>query len=248
VLFDQVLPRTAEAYAEALSFLVGEHNATAAVEAWDRLIARDPHADWRRAFGLTDLLVAQDKFEEAGTVWRQAIRTDDGNAAGYTGNSLVYNGGFERDIAGGGFGWRQTDVLGAEFDYDTDLKHSGNRSARLMFDGTKNLSYQELLQYVLVASGRRYRFQGFMRTNEISTESGMQFEIVDPKDQANLDICTQNETGTAPWTLEQIDFTTGPRTRMIMIRIARKPSERLDNKIRGTVWIDDVSLVPLGGE
>jgi hypothetical protein len=122
------------------------------------------------------------------------------------------------------------------------------RSARLAFDGTKNLSYDGLYQSVLVSPSTRYRFQGFLRTDQISTESGIRFEILDPKDQKNLDITTQNETGTAQWTLEQAEFTTGSQTRLILIRIARKPSVRLDNKLRGTVWIDDISLVSLAGK
>lgn len=74
----------------------------------------------------------------------------------------------------------------------------------------------------------------------------MRFEIVDPKDQAHLEILTPNETGTLPWTLEQADFTTGPHTNLILIRLVRRPSQRLDNQLRGTVWIDDVTIVPHG--
>ena len=136
--------------------------------------------------------------------------------------------------------------MGADFDFDMDVKHSGSRSARLIFDGTENLSYEGLSQYVLVAPGTRYRFQGFLCTDQISTESGMRFEIVDLKDQPHLDVVTPNETGTLPWTLEQIDFATGPNTHLILIRLVRKPSGRLDNKLRGTVWIDDVTIVPHG--
>jgi tetratricopeptide (TPR) repeat protein len=246
VLLDQVLPDTPEAYSEALSYLVSEQDSTAALEVWHRLISKDPHTDWKQAFALTDLLVAQEKFEEAGAVWHQAIAGDSGSAPGYTGNSLVYDGGFERGIAGGGFGWRQKDVTGADFDIDTEEKHTGNRSVRLIFDGTKNLSYEDLFQFVLVSPGTRYRFQGFLRANQISSESGIRFEIVDPKHQQGLDASTRNETGTLPWTLEQVDFTTGPQTHLILIRIARRMSERLDNKLRGTVWVDDVSLVPVG--
>jgi hypothetical protein len=65
-------------------------------------------------------------------------------------------------------------------------------------------------------------------------------------DPHHLDVLTPNETGTLPWTLEQSDFTTGPKTHLILLRLFRKPSERLDNKLRGTVWIDDVSLAPGG--
>jgi tetratricopeptide (TPR) repeat protein len=246
LLLDQVLPDTAAAYSQALAFLVDEQDPTASLQVWHRLIAKDPHTGWKWAYMLTDMLVAKEKFEDAGAVWRQAVDMNPGSAPAYAGNSLVYDGGFERDISGGGFGWRQSDVGGADFDFDADEKHSGSRSARLMFDGTRNLAYQELFQYVLVSPATRYRFQGFIRADQISTESGMRFEILDPKDQAHLDVLTPNETGTVPWTLEQIDFTTGPQTHLILIRVARRPSERLDNKLRGTAWIDDLSIVPGG--
>jgi len=246
LLLDQVLPDTAEAYSQALSFLSEAQDPGAAVEVWNRLIAKDPHTDAKRAFQLTDLLVAKEKYAEAGAVWRQAIAMKGRSAPASTGDSLVYNGGFEEDVSGGGFGWRQSDTEGADFDYDLDVKHSGSRSARLIFDGSKNLSYEDLFQNVLVSPNTRYHFQGFLRTDQISTDSGMRFEILDPKDQQHLDVLTQNETGTLPWTAEQTDFTTGPQTRLIMIRLARRMSERLDNKLRGTVWIDDVSLAPAG--
>ena len=244
LLLDQVLPDTPGSYTQALSFLVDAQDPTASLEVWRRLIAKDPHTEWRWAYLLTDLLVAKEKFEEAGTVWRQAVEMNPGSTPAYAGNSLIYDGGFERDISGGGFGWRQSDVGGADFDFDTEVKHSGARSARLIFDGSRNLAYQDLFQNVLVSPATRYHFQGFLHTDQISTESGMRFEILDPKDQQQLDALTSNETGTLPWTLEQLDFTTGPQTRLILIRLARRPSQRLDNKLRGTVWIDDVSLVP----
>jgi tetratricopeptide (TPR) repeat protein len=246
VLLDQVLPDTAEAYSAALTFLADAQDPTGALEVWRRLIAKAPHSDPKLAFKLTDLLVAQERFEEAGTVWRQAIGMGAGSAPASAGNSLVYDGGFEKDISGGGFGWRQNEVAGADFDFDTDVIHSGSRSARLIFDGSKNLSYESLFQFVLVSPSTRYHFQGFLRTEQISTESGMRFEILDPKDKQHLDVFTPNGTGTLPWTLEQLDFTTGPKTHLILIRLTRSPSDRLDNLLRGTVWIDDVSLVPAG--
>jgi tetratricopeptide (TPR) repeat protein len=246
LLLDQVLPDSAEAYSQALAFMTDAQDSTAALEVWHRLIAKDLHAEWKLVFALTEMLASQEKFEEAGTVWRQAVGRDMGPAPAYAGNSLVYDGGFEKDISGGGFGWRQIDAMGADFDFDMDVKHSGSRSARLIFDGTENLSYEGLFQYVLVSPGAHYRFQGFLRTDQLSTESGMRFEIADPKDQAHLDVVTPNETGTLPWTLEQVDFTSGPHTHLILIRLVRRPSGRLDNKLRGTVWVDDVTIVPGG--
>ena len=249
-LLDDVLPDTPGAYQSALTFLAGAQEPAAALEAWRRLIAKDPHTERKWAFPLTDMLVAQEKYDDAGQVWRQAVAADPGSTPGYTGNSLVYDGGFEQDIADGGFAWRQKDLRGAELDSDADEKHSGARSARLTFDGTENMYFAGLFQNVLVSPGTRYRFQGFLHTDRISTESGVRFEIFDPKDPRELDEFTRNETGSVPWTSEQLDFTAGSRTHLIQIRVARKPSERLDNKLRGTAWIDDVSLIPLakGGD
>ncbi len=246
LLLDQVLPPTDEAGGAALNFLADEKDSTAALEVWRRLMAKDPRVDWAWASKLTDLLVDQEKFDEAGNVWHEAAAKNEGPAPAYAGNSLIFDGGFERDISQGGLGWREQNTQGTDFDFDADSKHSGSRSARLTFDGTQNLYYEGLYQEVLVSPATHYRFQGFLKTDQITTESGMRFEVRDPKDPQRLDVLTQNETGTVPWTLEQADFTTGPQTHLIWVRITRRPSERLDNKLNGTVWIDDVTVVPAG--
>lgn len=246
LLLDRVLPDTPEADWQAIAFLSDAEQASAALAVWNRLIPQKPSMDWTKVFALADLLIVQNEFEKASTVWRQAIARDEATAPGYSGASLVYDGGFEKDISGGGFGWRQKDVQGVDFGIDTEEKHSGNRSARLTFDGTQNLSYEDLSQYVLVSPRTRYRFRGFIRTDQISTNSGIRFEIIDPKDERDLHVVTPNETGTQGWTLEEIDFTTGSRTQLIVIRVVRQPSERLDNRISGTAWIDDVSVFPIG--
>lgn len=246
LLLDQVLPDTPEAYWGALSYLSDSQEAVPALAVWNRLISKHPPIDWGKVFAFTDLLVAQEKFDDAATVWHEAVAQDESTASAYSNGSLVYDGGFEKDILGGGFGWRQRDVAGVDFNFDTTEKHSGNRSAQLVFDGTQNLLYEYLFQYVLVSPSTRYRFRGYLHTDQISTDSGLRFEVVDPKDEQHVLVLTPNETGTEPWTLEEADFTTGPRTHLVRVRPLRRPSERLDNKINGTVWIDDVSITPIG--
>ena len=111
-------------------------------------------------FALTDLLVAQERYDEAALVWRQATAPEAVALPAEVHGSLIYDGGFEKDVSGGGFGWQQTDVPGADFDYDTEVKHSGLRSARIIFDGTQNLNYEQLFQYVIVSPERITGFTG----------------------------------------------------------------------------------------
>jgi hypothetical protein len=245
VLLDQVLPNTAEGDWAALSFLTDTQDATAALAVWNHLIARKPNIDRDKTLALIALLVAQEHYDEAGAVWHQSMDPAWTASGESNRGSLVFDGGFEKDVSAGGFGWRQENVPGAEFAFDTVEKHSGARSASISFDGTQNLDYVYLHQDVLVTPGTRYRFRGYLRTDKITTESGMRIEILDPKDTKNLDVLTPNETGTQPWTLEETDFTTGPKTHLIRIRLRRAPSERLDNRLSGAVWVDDVELFPV---
>jgi hypothetical protein len=242
VLIDQVLPNTAEGDWGALSFFTEEQQAAAALTVWNHLMARKPSVDWKRTFAFTDMLVAQERYDDAGTVWRQATAGISSPAS--NDGSLVFDGGFEKDLSDGGFGWQEIDVPGADFDFDRDQKHSGMRSARIAFDGTQNLVYQHLFQSVFVSPGTRYHFRGYIHTDQISTDSGMRFEIFDPKDMKTLDVLTPNETGSLPWTLEEADFTSGPQTHIVQIRLVRMSSRHIDNKLSGTVWVDDVGIFP----
>lgn len=245
VLLDQVLPNTAEADWGALTFLTEAKEPAAALTVWNLLIARKSAIDWGKVFAFTDMLIAQERYDDAGAVWRQATAVAGFSLPTSAAGSLVFDGGFEKDLSRGGFGWRQEDVPGADFNFDTAQKHSGMRSVRIEFDGTQNLAYQNLYQDILVVPGTHYHFQGYLRTDHISTDSGMRFEILDPKDTKDLDVFTPNATGSHPWTIEETDFTAGPKTHLIRIRLTRAPSERFDNQLSGTVWVDDVDLVPV---
>ncbi len=245
VLLNQVLPATDDADWGAIGYLTDAQEPTAAFAVWNHLAARKPNIDIKKTFPFIEMLIAQGRYDDAGSVWREATALAGMSPDASHHGSLVFDGGFETDLTGGGFGWRLEDVPWADFDFDSSEKHSGTRSARITFDGTQNPMFQNLYEDVLVTPGMRYRFRGYLRTDQISTENGMRFEIFDPKDTKGLDILTPNETGTQPWTLEETDFIAGPKTSLIRVQLTRSPSQRLDNKLSGTVWVDDVDIVPI---
>ena len=57
---------------------------------------------------------------------------------------------------------------------------------------------------------------------------------------------TPDLVGTQNWAERNIEMVTGPDTNLLQIVLRRTPSDKLGNKIRGTAWIDDVTLVPAG--
>ena len=89
-----------------------------------------------------------------------------------------------------------------------------------------------------------YHFHALMRTEEITTESGMRFSLVDPNHNDAVNALTDNFTGSHNWTALDMDVTTSHETHFLLVRLLRTGSRLFENKLSGTVWIADVSLVP----
>ncbi len=228
----------------AIQFFLEPPQPDAAVAVWKRLMTENPMFPIAQVFPLVDMLVAAKHVDDAQTVWQQAL-----SAAGVpppTGasHSLVWDGGFEGPLLDGGFAWRYRPTAGAEMDLDEETVHSGRRALRVVFDGSQNLDFANLWQYVVVQPSTHYRFSAYLRTDSITTDSGIRFQITDANQTANLSVLTPGANGTQPWTLDEAGFTTGPSTRVLQIALRRGTSSMLANKIRGTAWVDDVSLVP----
>ncbi|MGH9703903.1 MAG: tetratricopeptide repeat protein, partial [Candidatus Acidiferrales bacterium] len=244
-LFNNLIPRSADAYFQALDYFCSVHEDDPALNTWKRIIALGEAIPLARSFPFLDELIAQGKSKEAQEVWRQAINSSGWPHTEPTDGSLIWNGGFESPIANGGLGWREDYVFGAAMSIDTATFHSGSHSLRVDFSGGANVDFHHLTQMVPVEPQTRYHFSGYLRTEEISTENGMRFRIIDPKHSAELTISTDDLIRTNPWTLLDAGVMTGPDTHFLLIEVQRDTSRLFDNKLSGTVWVDDVSLTPL---
>jgi tetratricopeptide (TPR) repeat protein len=244
VLLDQALPPEVNAYTQALSFFASKSQTDAALSVWRRLITLGKPVPLVRTFPFFDELIQDDRSVDAKQVWVEAL-----TAAGLPhdeplNHSLVWNGEFSRDFDNGGLGWRWNTPWDVAIDFDSAPPSGGARSVRLDFGGGRNLELSQPEQYVPVEPGRVYHFHAYMRTEEITTESGMRFSIVDPNHDAAVNVLSDNLTGTHPWTAAEMDVTAGPNTHFLLVRLLRAGSRLFDNKLRGKVWIADVSLVP----
>jgi tetratricopeptide (TPR) repeat protein len=238
-----VLPDKQDQNWGAIQFFVQAREPAPAMALWTRIAAHQPSFAASDAFSLLDMLFETGHVDDARIVWKQALLAaripPDADSTG----SLVWNGGFERDLLNGGFDWRLRPIEGAEMDWDEQSVHSGRRSLRLDFDGSANVDFQNVWQHVAVQPSSRYRLSAFFRAEDLSTDSGMRFEIRDVSHPGNPARFTPNIVGTQPWTRADLDFATSPDTRLLQIVLRRTRSEKLGNKIRGTVWVDDVALV-----
>lgn len=246
-LLDEALPPETDAYFSALDFFASTHDVDPGLTVWNRLLTLGKSLQLKRTFPFLDEMIQKGRVEDAQRVWRQALGASGVRYDESPDHSIVWNGGFEHDPANGGFDWREDSVAGAAMEIDTTVFHSGARSMRIDFEGGSNLDFYHLYQYVPVEPNRTYHFRAFLRTESISTESGMRFFLHDPYSRGVAEVLTPGLVGTQPWTAVEADITTGPTSHVLLIRLRRPQSRLFDNKLSGTVWVDDVSLIPTGG-
>jgi hypothetical protein len=201
--------------------------------------------DVREAFPYLDALIQHAELRQLSNVWSALAQRFPAQVQrpAHSAN-LVTNGGFESDILNGGLDWRVLPTEGTVVSLDSVGVFEGVRALRIIFDGSHNVDYGHVFQYVPVHAKTRYRFSGHMRLQGITTDSGLRFQVRDAYNMDNIFVSSENLVGTSGWLEQHAEFTTLPDTRLLLLRVVRPVSTKLDNEIAGTVWIDDVRLAP----
>lgn len=244
LILSSLIPDNAGANLNYLDFLISTHRLDDAAAVWKRLAASDEKFPATDTAYYLDSLISARQPEEAWKVWT-SLREKGLIPAVYlqTPQNLVENGNFENPLLGFGFGWRVAAVAGVYVDLDDSAYRSPSKSLLIQFPGTQNLEYHNVFQFVPVLPGHRYRLNGFMKTEGITSDSGVRFEVKDAYNPALLDKYSDALTGsTRTWSPLSIDFETGPKTNLLVVDIARPASQEFGNLIGGKVWVDDVTL------
>jgi len=249
-ILDELIPKDPNAEFSYLDYLTSKGNFDAARLVWKRLIDNPQTFGAPRAAGYIDGLIHSHQSAEAYEDWND-LRNKGLLPTTYAERSanLIVNGDFEEPLQNFGFDWRIYPIAGAYATQDQTTFHSPTHSLLVQFLGTQNVTYQHVIQFVRVDSSRSYRLEGLMRTEGITTDSGVRFEVRDSYNPRLLDQVSEELIGDNPgWTRLTVDFKTPPATQLVTVGITRLPSRKFDNLIAGKVWIDDVSLAPSPGK
>lgn len=243
LILEKMIPAEIGIYFEYLGYLVQTKRLDEAAPVWDRLLGLGVPFEPQVVFPYIDALIQTRRLDELVAAWAEIAKRDPIRIRqrAYDPNSIT-NGDLESEILNGGLDWRITPVEGVVVRVDSLTFFDGTHSLQVSFDGKHNLDYGHIVQYVLVKPNTLYRFIGYMRAQGITTDSGPRFQIYDAYDTAKLFLETDNVVGSSSWSPQQLEFQTGPDTRLLVVRVARPPSRKFDNQIAGTVWIDRVGL------
>jgi tetratricopeptide repeat protein len=238
-----VLPPKAEVYLSVVLELMDEADITDALEVWSKLFALHPKLHSREVFQIVDALLRGQQTSDASRVWGQAITLMDLPKMDDPAGSLIWDGGFETDVTGGGLAWRFGQYQSPVITYDHNVMHSGLQSLRLDFDQKTISGFVDVCQLVFVEPKTAYEFSAWLRTKDMAEEGGIFFRLDMPGPQLSPVFETTKLLGTNEWTKVSMPWTSPDESRLAQVCLERL---RAYDQHHGTTWVDDVSLLKLG--
>ena len=240
---DKLLPPDIPSFFAYLNFEAQRGNFSAAQETWNRLLSLNSPFEPKEAFPFLDSLITAHEVDSASRVWSSLIsRFADRIPSPASANNLITNGHLQADILNGGFDWRVFPVSGIAVSQDSTGPSADAHSLCVEFDGTQNLYYGSVLQFVPAQPRTKFKFSVFTRSQAITTDAGVSVQISDAYDATKILGSTEPLIGTTAWSEQSFSFVTPPETRVLIVRIVRLPSQKFDNKIAGAFWLSRVSL------
>lgn len=243
LILNEMIPPQPNILFAYLDYLVQKKRIDQAAEVWERILALQLSFEPKAAFPYLDALIANKRVNQLTSAWTELANRNPTRLRqrAFDPNHLT-NGDFEGEIFNGGLDWRVGILEGVVVSVDGLTFFDGTHSLKIQFDGTRNIDYGHVLQFVPAKPGTLYRFTGYMRVQGITTDSGPRFQIYDVYDPSKLFLSTENLVGTSGWSPQQLEFQTSPDTQLLIVRVARPASQKFDNQIAGALFIDRVIL------
>ncbi|MDT7780448.1 MAG: hypothetical protein QOC99_2960 [Acidobacteriota bacterium] len=241
-----VVGKTPEARAQLIGVLAGRLRFEDALAVWASLGDGGRREQAWAGDALARSLYAHGQVRRALQVLSEAANAPQGSGTG-----KISNGSFESDIGQAGkqlFQWDVTQAAGTQVVVDARSAHSGRRSLRIVFNASGQMDFRNISQAVVVDPSTHYRLTFFVKTEELKSAATLYAMVADiAAPDAELAASTPLASGTSDWQQASLEFTTGPKTEAVLIRLVRTGCAEGVCPIYGKIWYDDFNLERAGG-
>src|SRR6266567_3129396 len=178
ILLDKAVPSATAAYLPILHSLSGTGDLNNAILVWNRLIALQQQVPMSEMVYFINELVRQARIADAARAWTQAASIMKNPPPPDPAGSLLWDGGFESGYAGGGFSWHFSPATSdVQISFDQSEKHSGARSLRILFNGHRNISFEDACHDIAPEPGKKYLLSAWVKTQSLTSSEGVRLQI-----------------------------------------------------------------------
>jgi len=248
-IYQKLVPDKLPARLAYFDFLVSQNELDLARSAWEGSLASSVPAafDFKVSlvFPYMDRLLARNRVEDALRVWQEALRKSGTNLLDTrmekADANLVWNGSFENEILRGGWDWRLSDSHEFEFQQDLEDPMDGLRSLKFIFGGT-NVNFAHLSQIIPTLVPGTYELEFYIKTENLTTDQRPYIEVQGFPDPQGSAAKTDMFPESSAWKKYSVPFTVKTGTKAVRLLLRREASQKFDNQIKGTLWLDKFSV------
>jgi hypothetical protein len=245
LIFQEILADSADSEIKVgyVDFLSRQGDDDDAYRIW-RLVAEKPRPfPFSSAKAYLERLVASDRIQEAEVVWQDLqrlgiVKRSEVNAR----DNLIFNGDFEQSPLNAGFDWRWSRRTYLAVDFSAPGGYHDAHCLRIDFTVSRNEEYEPVYQIVPVLPNHAYRLDAYVRSEDITSDTGPYLRVSDTQQHSFEDALSQTTVGTTPWHPVLLFFSTGLETQSVRLSIWRPRGRTFPAEISGSFWIDAVSL------
>ncbi len=154
----------------------------------------------------------------------------------------MFNGGFEQPPLGAGFDWRSQPSSYVSVDFADASPYEGAHCLRVDFPVGQNDEFEPVYQILPVVPNQAYTLAAYVRSRDITSDSGPRLRVTDPDCPSCLDASTDTTVGSTPWHTVTLRFSAGPQTQAVRVSVWRPRSRVFPMEISGSFWLDAVSV------
>ena len=221
----------ADNLASLFSYAVRSRRVDEAAILWAGLGQAAATLDRAQVADFVELLLREDKVEQAGAVWRQVFGPE----------PLLHDGSFADKPLQKAFGWRMGKVQGSSWRVAKGEGDEPTRALRLQFNHLENIDFRHVSQIVPLTGGRAYRLKGQWKSLSLTTDQRPFVEVLGHKCKAEPARSEMIEPS-QPWRTFSLDFTVPADCHAMMVRVRRTASLQIDNQLGGELWLADLGI------
>ena len=249
-IFTKTIPENAapEVKLSYVVFLSNQGDNDSAFRIWQRVVDENHPFPFSAAKPYLERLLDLARIGEAESVWHglQRLRIV-ATPARADAADLIFNGDFEQLPINAGFDWRWPDPNAyLAIDFAAPGAYHGMHCLRIDFTVSRNEEYEPVAEFVRVFPNRSYRVEAYVRSEDITSDSGPRLRVSDTQFGSFPDVVSETIVGTTTWHPLRLDFSTGSQTQFIELSVWRPRGRLFPTEISGTFWMDQVSLKDIG--
>lgn len=198
---------------------------------WEALEAQGFQEQEKEVLRFINMLLHMGEVKIAAEIWQKHFNPD----------KLMYNGDFTKKPLQTAFGWRIGKNKGASWKLQEANSKGGPARLRLHFNRKNNINLTNIRQIVPLQGGKVYALRARMKTAKLTTDQRPFLEIHGYKCQG-LYGKTEMLESDQDWSDQYLLFNVPQECDAIRVRLRRRESTYIDNKLAGDIWLADFEI------